>query len=174
MTLSGCGFCRTHFFFLWYRKANVYNAYVNTDGYTLEAFQDEAGRFVRQLIPHESRATIIALSGDLGAGKTTFTQALARALGVTDEVVSPTFVIQKRYPLEGQVFKNLVHVDAYRLEDVEELRALGWDELTADAENIIVIEWPEHVVGALEGDEHPLRFTYINQDLRDIAYGDEH
>lgn len=141
-------------------------------GYTLEAFQEEARRFVSQLEPKKS-ATIVALYGDLGAGKTTFTQAMAGALGVTQEVVSPTFIIQKRYELPDHTFKNLIHVDAYRLEEADQLRALGWEELLEDPHNLIVIEWPENVVGALTGEEHPLSFTYIDEETRDITYGDQ-
>ena len=138
-------------------------------GYTLEEFQKEAARFARVLAPG-ARATVVALSGDLGAGKTTFTQALAHALGVTDDITSPTFVIQKRYPLEGQVFSQLVHVDAYRLERADELRALDWDELLRDPTTLIVVEWPEHVAGALPHEAHTIHFTYIDEHTRDINY----
>lgn len=138
-------------------------------GYTLDEFQKEAVRFAGSLMPGE-RATVVALSGDLGAGKTTFTQALAHALGVEGDITSPTFVIQKRYPLEGQVFSQLVHVDAYRLERADELRALDWDELLCDPATLIVVEWPEHVAGAIPHDAHTIYFTYIDEHTRDINY----
>lgn len=137
-----------------------------------EEFAQEARRFVQQLRPSKEHATVLALYGDLGAGKTTFTQLLARTLGIEEDVTSPTFVIQKRYPLSAQGFTQLIHVDAYRLEDAGQLRVLGWDELMEDPENLIVIEWPEKVVGALDGSEHPLTFTYIDEGTRSIAYGD--
>ncbi len=87
-------------------------------------------------------ATVVTLSGDLGAGKTTLTQAIARELGITENIISPTFVIMKRYELHK---KNLIHIDAYRLESADELLKLGWAELIADPKNLILIEWPEKV-----------------------------
>ena len=71
-------------------------------------------------------ATVLALHGELGAGKTTFTQTLARTLGVTDAVTSPTFVIMKLYELQHQSFETLIHIDAYRIEHSDEMRVLGF------------------------------------------------
>lgn len=92
-----------------------------------------------------SSASILALHGDLGAGKTTFTQSLAKELGVTEHVTSPTFVIMKGYELEGQKYKNLFHIDAYRIEDVDEMRPLGFTALLAQKDTIVCIEWAENI-----------------------------
>ena len=91
------------------------------------------------------QATVIGLYGDLGAGKTTLTQALAKSLGVKNRVVSPTFVIMKSYRLKVKSYKLLIHIDAYRLERPEELLNLGWAAILADPKNLILIEWPERV-----------------------------
>jgi tRNA threonylcarbamoyladenosine biosynthesis protein TsaE len=91
------------------------------------------------------RATVLALSGDLGAGKTTFVQHLARTLGVADTITSPTFVIMKRYHTTDADFHTLIHIDAYRLESVDELTVLGFDHLLKEKGTIICIEWPERV-----------------------------
>jgi tRNA threonylcarbamoyladenosine biosynthesis protein TsaE len=96
-----------------------------------------------------SKATIVGLYGDLGAGKTAFAKALAKVLGVEDSVTSPTFVIEKIYELKNQKFKHLIHIDAYRLEREEELLRLGWGEIISDQENLILIEWPERVSGIM-------------------------
>lgn len=90
-------------------------------------------------------AAVLALSGDLGAGKTTFTQVLARALGVTEPVISPTFVIMKGYALEHADFDTLIHIDAYRLESPEELAVLGFARILAEPRTLVVLEWPERV-----------------------------
>ncbi len=90
-------------------------------------------------------AVVIGLSGDLGAGKTTFTQTLARTLGVAEVVTSPTFVIQKQYVTEHPTFSLLVHIDAYRVEDPEELVVLGFKELLTRERTLVVIEWVERV-----------------------------
>ncbi|HRH31345.1 MAG TPA: tRNA (adenosine(37)-N6)-threonylcarbamoyltransferase complex ATPase subunit type 1 TsaE, partial [Candidatus Paceibacterota bacterium] len=98
-------------------------------------------------------ATIVALWGDLGAGKTTLTQYLAKSYGIDDEVVSPTFVIMKIYPLEeAGKFGQLIHIDAYRFENPEEASGIRLHEYIADPKNLILIEWPE-----LLGDRLPDR-----------------
>ncbi|MFY9493005.1 MAG: tRNA (adenosine(37)-N6)-threonylcarbamoyltransferase complex ATPase subunit type 1 TsaE [Minisyncoccia bacterium] len=92
--------------------------------------------------------SVIALYGDLGAGKTTLVQFLARALGVKEKVLSPTFVIIKIYVLPAQAwlgYSFLTHIDAYRLKSAEELLGLGLRDILKDKENIVVVEWPEKI-----------------------------
>jgi tRNA threonylcarbamoyladenosine biosynthesis protein TsaE len=108
-----------------------------------------ASDFVTTLVPKPDKATIVGLYGNLGAGKTAFTQAISKTLGVTEHVVSPTFVIEKIYELTEQKFTHLIHIDAYRLENSEELLHLGWEEIIANPGNLIVIEWPERVSGII-------------------------
>lgn len=115
------------------------------DPQNLEETQKIAGDFAEKLSPLESEAVVVGLYGDLGAGKTSFTQAVAKKLGVKDVITSPTFVIEKIYDLEGQKFSKMIHIDAYRLEKSEELLKLGWRDITADKNNLILIEWPERV-----------------------------
>lgn len=79
---------------------------------------------------------IIILEGELGAGKTTFTKGLAKGLGITEEITSPTFVMMKEY--EGKLKLN--HFDLYRIKEQEELEELGFEELFYD-ESVCVIEW---------------------------------
>ncbi len=93
-------------------------------------------------------ATVIALHGDLGAGKTTLTQYIARALGVKEDVQSPTFVIQKSYNISKGEFKRLVHIDAYRIEKPEEFNALRIEETLRDGDSLVIVEWPK------QGGEH--------------------
>ncbi len=101
-------------------------------------------------------ASIVGLRGDLGTGKTAFTKAVARELGVEEVVTSPTFVIMKIYPVVAKEasprfpWKNLVHIDAYRLESSDELRAIKFVEIAADPDSLILIEWPEHVRDVLD------------------------
>lgn len=141
--------------------------------HSLAAFQHEAEGFVRGLVPHTSRATIVALSGDLGAGKTTFVQAMAHTLGITDVPKSPTFVVMQMYPIpvtsSSRGFARLVHIDAYRLEGgAPELKVLRWEELCADPKNLICIEWPEMVNGALPGDAIQINLRYLDEDSREV------
>lgn len=114
------------------------------------------------------QATVIALSGDLGAGKTTLTQAIARALGVTESLQSPTFVIMKRYETSHDVYGQLIHMDAYRLSGKEELEKLGWNEWVMDPKTLIVIEWPEQVPGLLSVNAHTVSLRHISENEREI------
>ncbi len=134
---------------------------------TGEEMQSRAADFARTL-QSRSGARVVTLSGELGAGKTTFAQGIARALGVTESVQSPTFVLEKVYALEAQSFQKLIHIDAYRLKGGDELRAIGWDELLADSGNLILIEWPERVPGCIPTDAIRIRFD-IDGDGRRIT-----
>ena len=144
------------------------------------AMQDFAAEFVAALAHGASAATVIALSGELGAGKTTFTQAAAKALGVEETVNSPTFVIEKIYqlPLDSargeNKFSRLIHIDAYRLKSAEELTHLGWDDIIVDPLNLIIIEWPEHVEEAIPKNAHRIRIEILSTSLdeaRDKSLG---
>lgn len=115
-------------------------------------------------------ATVIALSGDLGAGKTTLTQELARQLGVTETVISPTFVIMKEYAITRGPYAQLVHIDAYRLESAAELERLGWYDLLRDAKNLILIEWPEKVPEAIPSDAHRVSLQHASDEERSIEF----
>lgn len=94
----------------------------------------------------------VELHGDLGAGKTTFVQHLASALGVAPGLVSsPTYVIVNQYPLPSWPGVELVHADFYRLTSVEDLEPVGWDRLVT-ARTIVLAEWPGKAPGALGGE----------------------
>ena len=130
--------------------------------HTTTELYDWVHSFVRMLHQRD-HATIITLSGDLGAGKTTCVQHIARAVGVDASITSPTFVIQKEYPVSGHDWiTRLVHIDAYRLEDKHQLEYLGWQHLVDDPHTLVCIEWPEMVSGIAMPD--PLQITFSLQD----------
>lgn len=138
---------------------------------SLEALQQEASAFAARLVPTHEGATLVTLSGDLGAGKTSFVQGLARALGVAEHVTSPTFVLEKIYELpEGQIFKRLVHIDAYRLEGKDALYPLGFGEIMKDPTNLVVLEWPERVREALPAPAYAITFSVLQDNARSITY----
>lgn len=100
-----------------------------------------------ELVSGLAPGTVIALHGDLGAGKTCFVRGLARGLGLDPaQVVSPTFVIEHRY---GEAPVKLVHIDAYRLHGPADLEAIGWDELLREGSAIVAVEWASRVAEAL-------------------------
>jgi tRNA threonylcarbamoyladenosine biosynthesis protein TsaE len=121
-----------------------------------------ATELLSELTP-AATATVLALHGDLGAGKTTFVQTLAHALGVGEPVTSPTFVIRKDYPLSG-AWDLLVHIDAYRLDEPAELARLGFAELLTLPNTLICIEWAERVAELLPDTATHLSFTVINDE----------
>jgi len=104
-------------------------------------------------------ATVVALSGELGAGKTTFVQALAKELGVKDTVQSPTYVLMKSYPIAYKNFKQLVHIDLYRLEKPEELAALRPENYISDPKNLLCVEWPERAGKLLPKPDITIKFS---------------
>lgn len=136
---------------------------------SLEEMDDFAEEVVRGLSP-SSRAVVLALEGDLGSGKTTFTQALARVLGVSEHVTSPTFVIQKSYPLAGQNFETLVHVDAYRIDSTHELEVLGFGELLVRPKTLVCIEWPERAGTLIPETARRFVFTFVDDTTREVRY----
>jgi tRNA threonylcarbamoyladenosine biosynthesis protein TsaE len=95
---------------------------------------------------HQSQVDVplvISLQGDLGTGKTTFTQELGKLLGVTEVITSPTFTIMKQYETNHPQWHTLVHIDAYRLESEAETRPLYITDIVSQPHTISCIEWPE-------------------------------
>ena len=117
-----------------------------------------------------SQAMVVALRGELGAGKTTFTQKVGEILGVAENMHSPTFVIMKIYNIDFRGFKNFIHIDAYRIEKDSELLHLGWEEIISEPENLVFIEWPENVPGLIPENAKRIFFKHVDENTREIMY----
>lgn len=119
------------------------------------------------LLPAKDTATVVALTGDLGAGKTTFVQEFAKKLGVAGVVQSPTYVLMRSYPLDAAKlgsglenrFTRLVHIDAYRLENPEEFATLRPEAFLNDPHALVLVEWPEKVGNLLPKPDLAIRFA---------------
>jgi tRNA threonylcarbamoyladenosine biosynthesis protein TsaE len=125
---------------------------------------EETSNIGEQLGRLLSKGNIICLSGDLGAGKTAFTKGIAKGLGVEDYVTSPTYTIINEY--QGRL--PLYHFDVYRLNDVEEMYELGYEEYFF-GDGIVVLEWADIVRDIIPGDR--LWITILNtkgDDSREI------
>lgn len=127
----------------------------------------EFAQKILEKIEHSDRSSgrsfILALHGDLGAGKTTFVQALAKALEIEDVVQSPTYVLMKSYdvplPPAGGWLKKLIHIDAYRLDDPQEFKTLKPEEFLSDASALVVVEWPERAGNLLPKPDLTINFS---------------
>jgi tRNA threonylcarbamoyladenosine biosynthesis protein TsaE len=134
--------------------------------------QQVARKIIKDLILTNKKrvgALVVALSGDLGAGKTTFTQGLSHALGVKEKILSPTFVILKHFNiLAFKHFSNLYHMDCYRLAGVDDLKELGLEEILKDPANLVLIEWAERIKDALPKYTVWIKFEHLGEDRRKI------
>lgn len=137
---------------------------------SLEETRRVAGQFITSLSKESDKATVVGFRGDLGSGKTTFIQSVGKILGVSDHMTSPTFVIQKNYPLSGQKFDRLIHIDAYRIENEGELLNLDWEEIISKPENLILVEWPERVQGILPDNTQYVSMEFIDETTRKISF----
>jgi len=133
---------------------------------SLEETQKFAHDWLLSISPREDFAVVVGLYGNLGAGKTAFTQAVARELKIKDIVNSPTFVIEKIYETEHPHFKRLIHIDAYRLEKGRELQVLNFEELVENKNNLIIIEWPENVKEILSEDHIKIHCEFVGETSR--------
>ncbi|MFA6797112.1 MAG: tRNA (adenosine(37)-N6)-threonylcarbamoyltransferase complex ATPase subunit type 1 TsaE [Candidatus Paceibacterota bacterium] len=149
---------------------------------SLEETEKIAGEFIEKIsMGIYNGAVVVGLYGDLGSGKTTFTQCVARLLGIKEDITSPTFVIEKRYQIDNLLFlagqatlnfklSTFIHIDAYRLESSKEAKSLGWNEISTNPQNIIFIEWPERILDILPENHIKLNFKFISENEREIEF----
>lgn len=116
---------------------------------------EETWKIAAELAKTLKPGDVLCLEGDLGAGKTTFTQGLAAALGVSGRVTSPTFCIVQEHRGNDTL---LVHMDLYRLRDEDDVLAVGWEDYLAEGA-ILVVEWPERAGGLLPPTARHIRIT---------------
>ena len=111
------------------------------------------------------RGTVLAFYGDLGSGKTTFVQAIAKELGIKRRMISPTFVIMRNY--KNSKF-NFYHIDLYRLNSEKEIEDLGILDLLNNPKNILAIEWAEKMEKLLPKNAIKIHLKYLGDEEREI------
>lgn len=126
----------------------------------LKTSSDLATKLARAVQPPQ----LIELIGDLGGGKTAFTKALGKALGITKTITSPTFNIHRGYDFKGG---KLEHFDLYRLGD-DEIVLNELQDCLNDPETIVVVEWAQHFSNTLSSDRLVISFTYIDETSREL------
>ena len=131
--------------------------------FKLEQIKDVASNFIAST----SDRTVFALHGDMGAGKTTFIHAVCEALGVHDNISSPTFSIINQYTSGQQ--KNVYHIDLYRLADEAEAIGAGVEDCLYSG-NICFVEWPDRAPGIFPDNTLHLKIEAINDNTRRLTY----
>jgi len=136
--------------------------------FTLAELPKVAKKLARLVKPGD----VVALSGELAAGKTTLTSALLKALGYDGQVASPTFVIERRYPLvRSSKIKEVVHLDFYRLTP-EQIGQLDWSETIGSTGTLTLIEWPERVTGQLPPQTKNIKLEIIDDQTRRLTFSE--
>jgi tRNA threonylcarbamoyladenosine biosynthesis protein TsaE len=136
--------------------------------------EEETRRIAMEFVARLAPGSVVALSGDLGAGKSAFASGILSALGAEGPYPSPTFVIMHRYDLDepsSQGIRRVYHIDAYRLDDPEELRKLGFEEWVSDPEGLVLIEWPERLGDLVPEDAITVSLSWVTDTERSISWG---
>lgn len=112
-------------------------------------------------------ARVICLWGELGSGKTTFVQGIAKGMGITDRLLSPTFIIVRHYKVPGGS-GLLHHLDLYRMTTPEDVHSVGLSDMLADPQSVVIIEWPERLGYLLPRERIDFYFTTQTDDTHII------
>ena len=133
----------------------------------------ETQTFAQEFIKKHHSTNVFALVGELGAGKTTFVQAVAKSLGIINTVTSPTFLLLKSYPIpEPNNYRTLVHADMYRITEWNEIETLDLPSIWDNPKNLVLIEWADRIKDYLPSNAQFLYFTHGGGDKRQIAWND--
>ena len=139
---------------------------------TISHSESETRRVAAEFAGGLKPGSVVALRGDLGAGKSAFASGVLSALGAESPHPSPTFVIMHRYGLAEpslQGIRRIYHIDAYRLDDPKEMLKLGFEEWLADPEGLVLIEWPERLGELIPGRAITVSLSWITDTERRIA-----
>ena len=143
--------------------------------------RDLAGNLMsRSRLDIRGGALVLALTGDLGSGKTTFARAFAEALGVKEKVKSPTFIIFRKSKIPASPagrenkgwwekgFLYFYHFDVYRINSEKEILNLGWEEIISNPENIVLVEWADKIEKILPKNSVKINFKHLKGDKREM------
>jgi tRNA threonylcarbamoyladenosine biosynthesis protein TsaE len=115
-------------------------------------------------------AMVLGLKGNLGSGKTTFLQGFAKGLGIKEKILSPTFIIMKRFVIPAKAGIHFFHLDCYRFKNEKDILDLGFKEIISNPKNIVAIEWPKKIKKLLPKNTIYIDFKFINQNKREIIF----
>ncbi len=129
--------------------------------------EQDTADFAKKIAEMVSPGTVIALYGNLGAGKTVFSRSFAKAIGVKENVSSPTYTIIQEYKLDGQ-FSYLYHLDLYRINNSRDALAFAVDEYLNDRNSYSLVEWPERIEDILPPDTIKIMIEHQTDGSRKI------
>lgn len=133
-----------------------------------------AGLFAQSLVKGSKltppKAIAISLEGPLGSGKTEFIKGFAKALGVKEKVLSPTFLILKKFDISVGPFSKLYHLDCYRIKNSQEILNLDFNEIVKDNRAIVLIEWGDMIKSILKGDKRKILFSVKSKNRRLLKF----
>lgn len=135
----------------------------------LTEFKKAVENIFKKIKINKKEATVILLSGDLGAGKTTMTQIIGKKLGIKKTIQSPTFVLIRKYKLKNKDYEFMFHIDAYRLESEKEIEKLNFKEIISSPKNLVLIEWPEKISKILPKKVKKIKIKHIKEG-REIIF----
>jgi len=124
-----------------------------------------AGKLLKEL----NNNNLIVLKGELGSGKTTFSQGVLKFLGAKGPFTSPTFVVMKKYNIEDKIYKTVYHLDCYRV-GAKDILELGWKEIIENKNNLVLVEWPEKIESVLPEKYIQVELETLGEDKRRISY----
>jgi len=129
------------------------------------------GVIAKKILQRKARKTanVLGLEGDLGGGKTTFLQGFAKGLGIKEKILSPTFIIIKRFKIKDLRFKNFYHIDCYRIKRPKDILDLGFKKTISDPKNIVAVEWADRIKNILPKNTILVKFEFIDIKRRKIT-----
>jgi tRNA threonylcarbamoyladenosine biosynthesis protein TsaE len=132
-----------------------------------ERLGEKIGKRIFQ-VKLKKQAQIITLEGDLGGGKTTFLKGLAKGLGIKEKILSPTFLLIRKFQIPSTKFQNFYHIDCYRIKKPREILKLGFRKIVKNPQNIVAIEWAERIRGILPRKVLKIKFKILGKKKREI------
>jgi len=130
----------------------------------------ETQKIASKLAKRLKKGEVLCLFGDLGGGKTTFIQGLAKGLGIKKRVTSPSFVLMRKYPVKDYLLTNLYHIDCYRIKSAKEILDIGFNEILEDKNAVIAIEWADKIKKILPDKRVDIKFEFIDEVTRKIDF----
>ncbi|HSX40959.1 MAG TPA: tRNA (adenosine(37)-N6)-threonylcarbamoyltransferase complex ATPase subunit type 1 TsaE [Candidatus Saccharimonadales bacterium] len=145
---------------------------MNNTGKTIITYNSKETQTLGEKLAADLKAgDVVCLYGDLGAGKTTFVQGLAKGLGVKKRINSPTFIIVRSYRITNSQSRitTFYHIDLYRTQSLEDLKSVGIEEILQEKDAVVVLEWPEKLGKILPEKRIDVKFEYIDENKRELV-----